>query len=222
MHLLDGERGCCAFEGGNEVFADGVPACGVVGELLDGVLGVVRLAHQAEVFPDDFFAGAGAQTGEVRVECAPALDACGKFIAVRDACTVEGVRDDDFGFRADADAVCGVKLGGIDFEGLARVGQVPPRFDELAIGFTHRCDECAAARMLLGEGLVKCVWPICLEESVDGRELLLDDGLRRPVVVTLRKDLCLAEFFAREVGPFRVSLLRNDVILVGLSAFVNA
>ena len=53
-------------------------------------------------------------------------------------------------------------------------------------------------------------------------EPLLDDGLRRPVVVTLRKGLCLADFLAREVGPFRVSLLRNDVILVGLSAFVNA
>lgn len=45
LYLLDGKRGGGAFECGDEVLAEGVAACGIVGDFLHGVFGVVRVAH---------------------------------------------------------------------------------------------------------------------------------------------------------------------------------
>lgn len=77
LHLFYGERGGAAFECCDEVLAEDVSACGVMRDFLEGIFGVVRVAHQAEVLPDDFLAGANVEAGEVRVERAPALNACG-------------------------------------------------------------------------------------------------------------------------------------------------
>ena len=221
LYLSCGERGCAAFECRDEVLAEDIPAGGVMRNFLDGVLGVVGVAHEPEVLPDDLFASAGAQAGEIGVECAPALDTCGVFIAEGNVCAVEGVRDDDFGFRADADTACGEKLGCVDFEGLARVGQVSPAGGKVVVGFSHGCDECTAAWMQPGEGLVECVGLICPEECVDGRKLLFDDGRRRFVVVSLRNGFCLADFFAGKVRALRVALLRDDVILERFLVWLN-
>ena len=98
LHLLDGEGSGAAFECGDKVLPKNVPAGGIVGDFLDGIFGVIAIAHQAEVLPDDFFAGAGIETGEIRIERAPAFDACRVFVTEGDACAIERVRDDDFGF----------------------------------------------------------------------------------------------------------------------------
>ena len=120
-------------------------------DFLDGGLGVVVLAHQAEVLPDDFFARGGVEAGEVRVARAPALDACGVFVAEGDAVAAERVRDDDFGFGADAHARAREEFRGVDFEGLAGVGGVLPCGDEIVVGLAHGCHEAAAARAEPGQ-----------------------------------------------------------------------
>ena len=145
LHLLDGERGVAAFEGGDEVLAEDVAAGGVSGDFLHGVFGVVGVAHQAEVLPDDFFAGAGAQAGEIGVERTPAFDAGRVFVAEGDACAIERVSDDDFGFRADAHARAREEFGCVDFEGLAGVGEVLPCSDEILVGLAHGRHKGAAA-----------------------------------------------------------------------------
>ena len=154
-------------------------------DFLDGVLGVVGAAHQSEVLPDNFFAGTNVKAGEVGVERAPALDAHGIFVAVRNARAVEGVCDDDLGFRADADTACGVVLGRVDFERLAGVGDVPPSGNEILVGFADGRHEHAAARMQFGEGLVEFLRVECREEVVDGRDVPFEDGRRCRVVVPL-------------------------------------
>lgn len=65
---------------------------------LDGVFCILRVAHESEMFPNDFFASACVEACEVGIEHAPALDACGVFVAVGDVGATEGIRDDDFGF----------------------------------------------------------------------------------------------------------------------------
>ena len=86
MRLLDGKRGCAAFECGDEVLAENIATRCIVRDFLNGVLGVVRVAHEAEVLPDDFFTGANVEAGEVWIERSPAFDACRVFVAVWDVC----------------------------------------------------------------------------------------------------------------------------------------
>ena len=67
LHLFDGKRGVAAFECGYEIFADGVSACCVVRNFLHGVFDVIGIVHEPEMFPNDFFAGAGIEAGEIGV-----------------------------------------------------------------------------------------------------------------------------------------------------------
>ena len=133
---------------------------------------------------------------------------------VGDARATKRVRDDDFGFRADAHARARVEFGGVDFEGLARVGSVLPCGNKVAVGFAHGRNKGAAARVQAGEGLVKGFRVECYEKAVDGRELVFDDGRRRVVVVPLGKGFSPAKVLSPEVCALRVALLGNDVVLV--------
>jgi len=106
------------------------------------------------VLPDDFFACAGVEAGEVGVERSPPLDARGVFVAVGNSGATQRVRDDDLGFGADALALARDVFRGVDFEGLAGVGEVLPTSDVVCIGFAQGRNERAAAGVQSGEGFV--------------------------------------------------------------------
>ena len=180
---------------------------------LDGVLGVVGVAHEPEMFPDDFFAGTRVEAGEVRVECSPALDAGGVFVAEGDSCATERVRDDDFGFRADAHARAREEFRGVDFEGLTRVGVVLPYLYKFAVGFAHGRHQGAAARMQFGVGVVKCAWIVIGEEVVDGGNLFFENCRRRPVVVALCNGGRLAQILFAKVCSFCVAGIGDNIVL---------
>lgn len=137
------------------------------------------------MLPDDFLAGAYVEAGKVGVECAPAFDACGVFVMEGDACATERVRDNDFGFGADAHARAGEVFGGVDFERLAGVGSVLPAGDEVCVGFAHGRNKRAAARVQLRECFVQGVRAVFCEQAVECCNLLADDFRRRAVVVAL-------------------------------------
>ena len=198
--LLHGERFSGCLEGGDEILAENVAARCIVGDLLDGFLGVVWVTHESEVLPDDFFAGTLVEAGKVGVERAPALDARGVFVAEGDSCATERVRDDDFGLGADAHARARVKFGSVDFEGLARIGMMQPCGDKVFVRFVHGRNKDAAARMQFGVGCVKRSWSVIGKKPVDGRDLLFEGVRRVPVVVALGNRLRLANFLARKVG----------------------
>ena len=45
LHLVDREWGGGTFKCGDEILAEDVSACGVVGDFLHGILGIVGVAH---------------------------------------------------------------------------------------------------------------------------------------------------------------------------------
>ena len=211
--MFDGKRGGAGLERCDEILPEGVAACGVVRDFLHGVLGVVAVVHQAEVLPDDLFAGAGVEAGEVGVECAPSLDARGVFVAVGDAGATQRVRDDDLGFGADALALARDVFRGVDFEWLAGVGGVLPAGGEVGIGFAQGRNEGAASRMQLRECFVQGVRAIFCEQAVECCNLFADDFRRALVVVALGDCTCLADFFARKVLALRVTRCGDDIVL---------
>ena len=165
------------------------------------------------MLPDDFLAGAYVEAGEVGVERAPAFDACGVFVAEGDAGATERVRDDDFGFGADAHArACGV-FRCVDFERLAGVGGVLPAGDEVCVGFAHGRNKRAASRMQLRECFVQGVRAVFCEQAVECCNLLADDFRRALVVVALGNCTCLADFFAGKVLALRVTRCGDDIVL---------
>ena len=165
------------------------------------------------MLPDDFPSGAYVEAGEVRVERAPALDACGVFVAEGDAGATKRVRDNDLGFGADAHARAREELGGVDFEWLAGIGMVPPCGDEILVGFAHGRNEGAASGMQLRECFVQGVRAVFFEQAVECRNLFADGFRRALVVVALGYCACFAHFFAGEVFALRVARGGDDIVL---------
>ena len=65
---------------------------------LDGVFCILRVAHESEMFPNDFFVGTNVETSEIGVKRSPAFETCGVLVAVGNVCSGKSVCDDDFGF----------------------------------------------------------------------------------------------------------------------------